>query len=74
LLEYLAEGLRASTAIARLFAEDREWMRTAENASELAVAFGVFSDKTHRLAEALESGPVSPSASTNGHRNRVRGR
>jgi hypothetical protein len=72
LVAYLAQGLRAATAIASYF-EDEEWAKSAENASELAVAFGVISDKSHRLAEALEGGPVQPTASTNGHpRNRVR--
>jgi len=71
LVRYLAVGLRASTAIASYF-EDEEWAKRAENASELAVAFGVFSDKTFKLAEALEGGPVRSDASTNGHHNRVR--
>ena len=73
LLEYLAQGLRAATAIARLFEEEPEWMKESKNASELAVAYGVMSDKVFRLAESLESSGVRPAPTPGNGRNRIPG-
>lgn len=72
LLGYLTENLRTLRAQVETF-RDPDWLKT-QQADAAAVLHGVLTDKAIRLLEALEGSGVQPDPSTNGHRNRIRGR